>query len=461
MSQSHLARTRTDLGLAACGCAAWLALAGCEGSATQTTTGKGIEGVLVDAHGNPVGGADVKVWPSAYGPSHAGRALDSAQAASARTDEHGHYAISDLEVGVYNVFGADPANHATVLIPRVKYLEQAADLGTDTLKAPGVVIGRVRVDGGNPPMAFCYLEGSNYAAISDDSGRFVLPDVAEGAYRLNYSANGYAAAIDSVVTVRSGDTTVLGDKTLALDLALQPPAPQGISATYDPVYGIVHLSWHPVRVSDFKDYRIEIEDTLDPAPMLEHSWTGTDTVFEDRTIIAYAGVYGNDNPFTRRYWVRARDAEGNLSPKPAQPVTVRITVPTIFDTEFTMRMVTDTAAQAGCLDTLAIALDVASSPDSLVRIQWQAKGYYHDSESANGQEGVAPNGSVRVSIGAPHRDTLYLTHQTLDRLGASGSQIGWDSVSVSVAVVGGNRGARLPIIKVDSLGCFHPSSSDR
>jgi len=448
-----------DLGLAACGFAAWLALAGCEGSATQTTTGKGIEGVLVDPHGNPVSGATVKAWPAAYGPIRGGAAQGSAPAVSARTDERGHYALTDLEAGVYNLFGADASNHATVLIPRVKYLEQAADLGIDTLQAPGVILGQVRVDGAVPPLAFCYLEGSDYAAISDSTGRFVLPNLAAGRYRLNYVAQGYAAAIDSV-TVRSGDTTVLGAKTLAPDLALQPLAPQGITATYDSVYGVVHLAWHPVHVGDFKEYQIEMEDTLANTPLMVHSWTGVDTAYEDWTAVHAALFYGNDAPLTRKYWVRARDSEGNLSPKPAQPVSILLTVPTIFKTEFTLRMLTDTAAQNGCLDTLAIALDVVSSPDSLVRIQWQAKGYYHNSASIIGQDPVGPNGILGVSIGAPRRDTLYFTRQTLDGLGATGSQIGWDSVYVSASLRspdGGLRGISLPMIRLDSLGCFHPS----
>lgn len=461
MSQSHYVRTWMDLGLAACGFAAWLAMAGCDGSATQTTTGKGIEGVLVDAKGNPVSGATVQAWPAAYGPVRGGPARDSAQAVSVRTDERGHYAISDLEVGVYNLFGADASRHTAVLIPRVKYLEQAADLGTDTLKAPGVILGQVRADGGKPPMTFCYLEGSNFAAISDSTGRFVLPDLAAGQYRLNYSASGYAGAIDSVVTVRSGDTTRLLAKTLAPDPALQPPAPPGVTATYDSVYGVVHLVWHPVHVGDFKEYQIEMEDTLANTPFLAHSWTGTDTAFDDWTMLHAVFAYGIDAAVTRKYWVRSRDSEGNLSPKQAQPVSILLTLPAIFKTEFTLRMLTDTAAQSGCLDTLAFALDVASSPDSLVRIQWQAKGYYHNAAGPVGQDWVGPNGAVKVSLGAPKHDTLYLSRQTLDALGATGSQIGWDSLYVSAAIAspegGGIKGVRLPIIKLDSLGCFHPS----
>jgi hypothetical protein len=459
MSPSRRFRTRTAPALAASGFAAWLAMAGCEGSATQTTTGKAIEGVLVDSHGDPVDGATVEAWPAAYGPSRGGMPRDSAQTVAVRTDASGHYAMTGLEAGVYNLFGADPSNRAAVLIPRVKYLEQAADLGIDTLKAPGAIVGLIRsAGGGQPPATFCYLEGSNYAVISDSAGRFVLPDLAEGRYRLNYFAIGYAGAVDSAVTVRSGDTTVLSPKTLGADLALQPPAPAGVSAIYDAVYGVVHLAWRPVRVGDFKEYLIETEDTPVNALPGPRSWTVVDTAFQDRTMTSLSLHNLGGGPFTRKYWVRTRDTEGNLSPKPGQPVSVRLTDPAIFRTEYAVRLLSDTAAANACLDTVAFALDVVSSPDSLVRIKWAGKGYYHDSGSAGGLERVSPKDSLGISIGAPRRDTLYLTRRTLDGLGASGPQVVWDSLVVSATIVpvGSIRSALFPV-RMDSLGCFHPS----
>lgn len=463
MSQSQHSRTWLDLGLAACGFAAWLAMAGCDGSATQTTTGKGLEGVLVDAHGNPVGGATVKAWPAAYGPIRPGMSQDSSQAVSTRTDEQGRYAISDLEVGVYNLFGTSASNQATVLIPRVKYLEQAADLGIDTLKEPGTIIGRVAADGGVPPLAFCYLDGSDYAAISDATGRFVLAGLAEGAYRLTYYAEGYDRAIDSVVTVLSGDTLNLAAKILQPNIALQPPAPRNVSVSYEPVYGVVRLAWHPVAVADLKEYVIEFEDSSASKPAFlpgsYNSVSTTDTTYTGG-MMEYFGIYTEHSPaFTRRFWVRAKDREGNLSPRTGEPASILITEPTIFRTEFSMRAVLDTAAQNVCLETLPFALDVASSPDSLVRIQWQAKGYYHNSETLPGHDWNNPNGSVKVSIGAPNRDTLYFSLQTMDGLGAVGSQIGWDSVFVSAQLInqGGIIHSTTVPVRVDSSGCLHPS----
>jgi hypothetical protein len=460
MSISPFAWSRMKFALAGCGYAAWLALAGCEGSATQTTTGKGIEGILVDSHGDPVSGATVQAWPAASGPVRGGSAQNDANALSARTDEHGHYAIADLEVGIYNVFGADPSNHAAVLIPRVKYLERAADLGIDTLKAPGTIIGQVRVEGGKPPLTFCFLEGSNYAAISDSTGRFVLPALAEGAYRLNYFADGYLRVSDSVVTVHSGDTTVLAARTLAPDLALQPPAPRSLTATYDSVYGVVHLVWGSVNVADFKEYVIEHRDSRD---MLYMAATRSAAIssFDDYMMV-YFGIYGvHSEPFVRTYWIRSKDVEGNLSPKSADSVSVLITDPSIFKTSFSMHAIVDSAAPASCQDTLGLALDVVSSPDSLVRIQWRAKAYYRYVIDGETLEGDTPSDSVGESIGAPGRDTLYFTPDFLQNLETADTRTGFDSVLVSAQLAnqgGLIRSVTVPV-GVDSLGCLHPSAA--
>jgi hypothetical protein len=263
--------------------------------------------------------------------------------------------------------------------------------------------------------------------------------------------------------VRSGDTTALAAKTLSFDLALQPPAPGRVSVNYDSVYGVVHLSWSPVHVGDLKEYWIEFEDDPEITPNFGYNaWDVSDTAY-DQGVMDDFGIYNTQKkPFTRTYWIRSQDVEGNLSPK-GQGVSVRITAPTILKTEFSMHAIPDSVAPSQCLDTLAFALDVVSSPDSLVRVQWRGQAYYHDSESVDGRGSNTSNNtyndSIRVSIGAPHRDTLYLTRQTLEGLGATGSRIAFDSVLVFAIL--GNQGdlvhsVTVPV-RVDPQGCFHPS----
>src|SRR5688500_4821642 len=109
----------------AAGLSAALLFNGCEGSATQTTTGQGLHGTLVDIHGKPVPGARVKAWPAASGPNGLPNRPDSLTPVLAETDGEGRYSLPTLEAGEYNLYGESRQGDASVLIPRVKYLEAA------------------------------------------------------------------------------------------------------------------------------------------------------------------------------------------------------------------------------------------------------------------------------------------------------------------------------------------------
>jgi hypothetical protein len=178
-------------------------------------------------------------------------------------------------------------------------------------------------------------------------------------------------------------------------------------------------------------------------------------------VLAYFGKYGlhsGAGAFTRTYWLRARDMEGNLSPRPADSISVRLTAPTIFGTRFSMRAVADTAVGNPCRDTVALALDAVSSPDGQVRIKWSAKGYFRIPQ---GMEETWENqiDSLGVSVGAPHRDTLHLTWRILDSLNYTGSPVAFDSVLITADLSNQGdliRSVTVPV-RVDSLGCFHPS----
>ena len=129
MSPQFSARIRATAGLVLAGLIASVVFHGCEGSGTQTTTGKGVEGSLVDHHGRPINGATIKILPIHYGANRIGDAEDSSGVIAVTTDQNGRYFISDLEVGVYNLIGTDAERKSAVLIPKVKYIEQALDLG--------------------------------------------------------------------------------------------------------------------------------------------------------------------------------------------------------------------------------------------------------------------------------------------------------------------------------------------
>ena len=98
-------------------------LSGCEGSATQTTTGavndstgmmNHLHGRLVDEHGRPVAGVKVKAWLASASPNGLPGRADSLSQILAESDAKGAFAFKGLEAGIYNVFGEKEANGTSV-----------------------------------------------------------------------------------------------------------------------------------------------------------------------------------------------------------------------------------------------------------------------------------------------------------------------------------------------------------
>lgn len=424
---------------------------GCDGSATQTTTGKGISGTLVDIHGKPVAEAKVKAWPASNGPNGLGQNADSVHAATAMTDPQGRYSLANLEVGVYNIYGEK--NDGTVLIPRVKYLEADQSLGTDTLKPSGSISGKVLSDGNGLGPVFCYLQGSSLVAITDSNGVFLLENVPEGEYRLNYFGESRKKAIDSPVVVLSGKTTQLADKKLSIDLALQPPAPKIISATYDSISGTMNIRWNAVHVEDFQEYWIEAFDETDTLQVNINYYSVIDTVFSDEIgLRSFLGYQFNGIPYIRNYRIRARDKEGNLSRTPEQVISILVTRPTILNTQYSVKLLNGNLNTPICGDTLAFTLDIRYSPAASPIFLWQMVSWMSSEDTV----GRVVLDSLATTRGSSKVDTLLWTKE---RVTSVPQTTGLDSLSLEISFVSSEVSeiivsARTFPILVDSLGCY-------
>ncbi len=443
-------------------------LGGCEGSATQTTTGQGLYGTLVDTHGNPVPGAHVKAWPVNQAPNGVSKRIDSVQAVSVETDRDGKYSLVNLDVGVYNIYGEKDPGQGAILIPKVKYLELDQNLGTDTLRAPGAIAGRVVDTGSNQGIAlvFCYLQGSTYVAVTDSTGNFLLSNLPEGTYRMNYFADGYAGAFDSPVVVASGATTSLPAKNLARDLSLQPPAPQNITAVYDSVHGGLILNWSPVHVADLKGYLIQLTNPSDRSGRLQNwdldvdATTGNaDTTFTLDFSYGFALGDISDSAFDETIQIRARDLEGNLSPASKQPATVRITKPTLLNSKFTMKFAGGEINAPICRDTLKFALDMTESPTNSPVFKWSMRYAIGNQNSTLFRS--ATKDSIKISKGYPINDTLIWSWKEFFPDPALPSRpdnmvIG-ASLLLSPGIIVG--AVNIPV-KVDSNGCYVVGESD-
>jgi hypothetical protein len=395
------------------GLAASLILHGCEGSATQTTTEQGLHGTLVDIHGHPVPGAEIKAWPAASGPNGLPNRPDSLNASLAETDAEGRYSLSGLEAGVYNLYGESKQGDAAVLIPRVKYLESAIDLGTDTLAPSGSITGKVLYEGSPVTPAFCYLQGSTFVGLTDSSGAFTLDRIPAGTYRLNYVAQGFASDVDSPVVVLPGQSIALPTKNLGLDLDAQPPAPHIVSATYDTVQGITRIVWNRSKASDVQMYSVESytlgQDTQFIAHRIAPHSNFQDTVFTDSNGRLFGSGFSSDadpdelEEFTVVYRIRSVDRDGMVSRPGKDTILIKVTRPEILKYSISLRLAEGDKDTVLCQDSLVFILSLdqpAKGPVDAVywMIAWR------------------PNGIAASGPLAPHRPLHLLPDTTVWRL---------------------------------------------
>jgi hypothetical protein len=309
---------------AAVGLAA-LAIGGCDGSATQTTNPPNLQGTLVDVEGNPVPGVRIQVWPSNH--AHGQGSQNSEPAATAQTDAQGLYAISDLQSGEYNLFGATEQGASAILIPRIRYLAQELDLGTDTLMPPGAIQGLVMANGQPLPGVLCYLPGSAKAVSSDSLGRFFLDQIPAGEYDVHYAKLNYSTVADIGVRVNSNDTTLLPTQSLTLDQSLPPSTPTGLVGTVDTTAQRITLTWNPVPDFDLDGYEVVLtfkpEDSTQDA-MVIYKVAKTDTSFSYvYSGILFDGIYSHwptSDSGNLHFRVRAIDHYGNQSRDQSLPI---------------------------------------------------------------------------------------------------------------------------------------------
>jgi hypothetical protein len=163
-------------------------------------------GHLVDGRiGSAAQGAMVRIYPvylnkmaQTLGKTASGvPAIDSTL-----TDHNGYYSFDSLKKNVYSIQGEYIEGSDTLYMrhPSVMFIE-SQDLGYDTLRLPGWIKGKVVVPGDETPKNItCYIPGTSYMAITNDTGGFRITGIPAGTYSL------------SITSARFRDTTLYGFK---------------------------------------------------------------------------------------------------------------------------------------------------------------------------------------------------------------------------------------------------------
>jgi hypothetical protein len=416
--------------------AAWvmscLLIAGCIFQDDERSAKRGSEvenqvyGVLVDANGLPVKGAKVKALPAATALVKGAAAAP--QADSALTDDEGRYGFDSLGGGRYNVAGDYQAGALVMLHPDVAVNDTGTvDVGTDTLRAPGSVSGRLLQGLQGKGGVLCYVPGTSYLAVSDDSGRFTL-GLPQGVYTLDYSTAGFIVTPDSGVAVLSGRRTRLSDKHIAYDPALPPPAPQGLKAVYDTLNERVILTWNEVPVSDLQGYVVYRDDSTSLQPVIVPNGFTTATRFVDTAI----GAVPSGTKRTLTYRIKSRDVETNVSAVFSPPVSIEAVSRKLVTTLGAISAPAAPDFNVSVGDSIDLILDFSNPTRRITRIVWHEGDSSADPVKVRDLSLLAGSDTLRFRAGGPGETKFFL--QILDESGAVEDEIAKVNVVQDVPV---------------------------
>lgn len=270
-------RSRLRFRLSAAALAAMSALAALAGCMTGSEVPNELSGILVTPDGSPQADVRVSLFASDAVPGP-----DSAPVALVRTDAQGRYRFRNLPEGTYNALAEKAGGHAfrdsMLVTDRAGF-----DAGTDTLKAPGAVVGRIRLEPlDSPRLALVQVIGTDIYVNVDSTGRFALTHMAEGVYRIRVAVadpDSYYIPEFRVVEIVSGRTDTLAETIEPFYIG--PPRPSGIRAEAL-TDGSIRVTWDRTRSKDPFTYAI-FREASDADVMSGNAlkYLLTDTVYLD------------------------------------------------------------------------------------------------------------------------------------------------------------------------------------
>ncbi len=214
-----------------------------------------VSAMLYNPGGSPAAHAKVRFYPVNYNPRTGGLSKKLAAADSTSTDANGNY-TAKLDTGAYNVLASGDSGvvyQDSITVVKDSTIHPPAD----TLKAPGGIRGRVRLQPGDDARTvFILFLGTNTWGTPDDSiGRFTVANMAEGTYRVRIltTLDAYVPK-DTVLSVSAGRTD-----SLPHDIVLQYtgiPVVGGFQISYDSLKEIVTLIWKRADTALVKSYNV-------------------------------------------------------------------------------------------------------------------------------------------------------------------------------------------------------------
>lgn len=363
----------------------------------------GLYGKLVDTDGKAVSGATVKALAAANNLLMK-RSASTSGSDSVATDSDGYYSFETLAAGMYNLQGDYGNGKLVVLITDIVYDSAGAvkEVKTDTLRAPGQIAGRVNTHTDDDGGVLCYVPGTSYLSMTDDTGSFALLNIPQGRYKVTYRKDGLNTVSDSGIEVRSGAKTLLPVKDMDADPAYPPPAPSGLTVIYDTLHGCAILKWKEVIVSDLAGYVVYRNDTSSATPVRLNDKPVTDTVYTDTV---FSDLMDTANRVLA-YQLKAQDKDANVSTVYSTPFTVNAPSPTKVRTFITWKFINTLGDSASINDTVSVIASYKNATRKNVRLQWYVNKKDSLVRTVN-DTALSGKDTVRFVWGKPTQNRIY------------------------------------------------------
>ncbi len=323
-------------------------------------------GNLFLADGKPAISARVRVFPINQIPDSTTKGF------STFTDSLGRYNLDSLPEGKYNILGEKDGAYSYLDSIEVS---NKNSIPSDTLKAPGSVVGIVGLQPNHDPRTVTVQILGTYKFSNVDAiGKFHFENLAGGIYSLRVITTlpDYTPLYTSL-EVKSAKRDSLAD-TLKIPYT-GIPVVQGLRATYDTLLAVVRLSWDPVVFRDFSQYAV-FRDFARTTKLSDQPVDFSDGAAYADTLVGTAGKsifqLTDTNVVDLEYRVRVQNKSDSLGVAYGK-LRVRAAGPGMVRTKFAigLREVTWDPVQAA--DTLSLLANLDNPTRGLREIAWMVE----------------------------------------------------------------------------------------
>lgn len=331
---------------------------------TNDETSGGIIAALYYRDGTPADNAVIKIFEVSD--------TTKQPVYTAFTDDNGEYNIDSMKVGTYNVWGAKDT--LVAFQGSVLFTATASNLRDDTLERGGSINSIVGLEPTDDPRTVTVqILGSEISVENvDTSGRFTIPDLDEGSYKLRLATTLPNYTTTYYTIQKNDDLADTITDTLRL-IYTGIPVVTGMKVTYDTLHGVATLSWDKVQYMNLQDYlvyRAHKDSGQWPAsPILYVSDTVTiDSVFK-KSLAWGPFSFSDTNDYHFKYRVCVRNNSDQIG-LPYKYVDIQTPSPTKVRTFFSWQYLNTIADSASINDSVSIIVSYRNATRKNMKLCW-------------------------------------------------------------------------------------------